>query len=62
MKSKQPIPKDLGVKICSKEEAFWTLAKGRAKEAILNNQREIAINNAIIILADARIQEEKEKV
>ena len=53
-------PKDLGVKIGSKEEAFWTSVKVKAEEDILNAQRQIEINDLIIIHAKTRIAQEKE--
>ena len=62
MTSKQQTePKDLGVKIGSKEEKFWTDIKDKAEGDILNNKHMIQINEAIIVLAEARIAEEKEK-
>ena len=54
-------PKDLGVKMGTKEEAFWKSMKKKVETDIENAQREIEINKHILILADTRISEEKEK-
>ena len=54
-------PKDLGVKIGSKDEVFWTEMEEKAEGEILNNRREIEINEAIISHARTRIRLEKEK-
>ncbi len=53
-------PKDLGVKIGSKEEVFWTDVKEKAEQDILNNKHAIVINEGIIVIAEAKIAEEKE--
>ena len=55
-------PKDLGIKIGSKEEAFWTQTKDLAQKAMDQGQHEIIINEAILELAERKIKKEKEKV
>lgn len=50
---------DLGVKIGTKEEAFWTGIKEQAEKTIKNSKAEIMINERIIILADEMILKEK---
>jgi hypothetical protein len=52
-------PEDLGVKIGSKEEVFWTEVKNKSEEGILNAKREIKINEHVITLADKMIDEEQ---
>ena len=54
-------PKDLGIKIGTPEQAFWADMKTKAEGEILNHMRGIQISEAIIVLAKARIAEEKEK-
>lgn len=54
-------PKDLGVKMGTHEEVFWKALKKKSEEDIKNALREIEINKHILILADTRIAEEKEK-
>jgi hypothetical protein len=53
------IPEDLGVKVGTEEEAFWTRTKSRAEQEIKNAQREIEINQVIIQHAEVKIQEEQ---
>jgi len=53
---------DLGIKIGTKEHAFWTDLKQKWEEGILNAQREIEINTYLIVLADKKISAEDEKI
>lgn len=52
---------DLGIKIVSKDESFWTNALERAKEAVFNAKKEIEINENILTLAEGKVREEQEK-
>lgn len=54
------IPKDLGIKIGTKEEQFWTDFKTKCEDEILNSERVIKINKHLIELSDEKIKEEKE--
>ena len=54
-------PKDLGLKIGTKDEAAWTLIKDKAEEEIEQSKREIIIDEAIIKIAEKIIAEEKSK-
>ena len=54
-------PKDLGIKVGSKEESRWTKVRDVAEESINNSNIEIEINREIFALAVRRIAEEKEK-
>ena len=55
-------PKDLGIKIGSPEEIFWTDVKTKAKQSILDNERSMIINKAIVDLASKKIEEEINKL
>ena len=55
-------PKDLGVKIGTPEEVFWTGIKEKAKEDIGRCKHEIEINEALIVLSEKKITTEKGKV
>tara|TARA_R100001480_G_scaffold122422_1_gene120890 strand:- start:226 stop:423 length:198 start_codon:yes stop_codon:yes gene_type:complete len=59
--NEQPVvvPEDLDVKIGSKEEAFWTEVKEKAKQGILNAKRETQINEHVIKLAEKIIEKEQ---
>ena len=52
-------PKDLGIKIGTKEEAAWTGIKEKVELDIEQAKREIVINEAIVIKADEMIEKEK---
>ena len=54
-------PKDLGVKIGSKEEVFWTALKKKMEEEIANADHGIEINSVVLEFADKKIAEEKGK-
>ena len=55
------VPKDLGIKIGSKEEVFWTDAKRRLENSILQYTESLMGDKIMLELADKRIAEEKEK-
>ena len=60
MTSKHPNkPKDLDIKIGTKEEAAWTAIKEKVELDIQQAKREIIINEAILILAEEMIKKEK---
>ena len=50
---------DLGIKIGTKEEAAWTKIKDSAALELEQNKRGIIIGEAIIKLAEFKINEEK---
>lgn len=52
-------PEDLGVKIGTKEEKFWTDTKKKAEEEIEQCNHMIEIDKEIIKLAEKRIAEEQ---
>ena len=49
-------PKDLGVRIISKEEKLWEEALNRTEEAIRRSKAEIEINEEILKLAKRKIE------
>ena len=53
--------KDLGIKIGTKEEKFWTGVKEKAEEDSLSALRQVEINGIIIKYCIKRIEEEKER-
>lgn len=55
-------PKDLGVKIASKEEQAWTEIMTRAEREIEQNLRIVEIDRMIVLLAQKKVEEEKKKV
>jgi len=61
MDTPNEIPKDLGIKMGSKDEAFFTTVKEQCKIAIVGNKHEIEINETILKFAKKRIAEEKAK-
>ena len=52
-------PKDLGVKIGTPEEAFWTTVKKTCEDLIDRSKHEIIIQTHVRDLADSKIKEEK---
>ena len=54
-------PKDLEIKIGSKEEAAWTSVFEKASESIMQNKIESELNEIVVEYAKKRIAEEKEK-
>ncbi len=61
MTSKPQIPKDLGLKVGSKDEVFWTGIKEEAEKEILASKHTIIMDEALVELAKRKIAEEKEK-
>ena len=62
MNDKIKVPKDLGIKIGSKEEVFWTTAKNRLEESIVQYTESLIGEKIMLELANKRIAEEKEKL
>jgi len=60
--TEEEIPEDLGLKIGTHEEVFWTDIKKKMEEGIKNAEHEIEINKHVLKLAEARIAEESEKL
>ena len=59
MKFKEP--KDLGIKIGSKEEVFWTKIKDTIKEQITQAQAQIAMNKHMLPFVERKILEEQRR-
>ena len=57
----EKVPKDLGIKIGSKEEVFWTDIKRKKEESILLYTESLMGEKLMLGLANRRIAEEKEK-
>ena len=55
------VPKDLGIKIGSKEEVFWTDIKRKMEESILMYTESLMGEKLMLELANKRIAEEKAK-
>ena len=55
------VPKDLGIKIGSKEEVFWTDVKRKMEESILLYTESMIGEKMMLGLANRRIAEEKAK-
>jgi|TARA_R100000501_G_C2587141_1_gene88350 hypothetical protein len=52
-------PKDLGIKIGTKEEKFWTDMKDKSLEIIGQSKHEITIQEHIVKLCDEKIKSEQ---
>ena len=61
MKEDKKVPKDLGIKIESKEYVFWTDAKFKLETSILQYTESLQGDKLMLELAEKRIAEEKEK-
>ena len=55
------MPKDLGIKIESKEYAFWDAARRKLEESILQYTESLIGDKEMLNLAKRRLKEEKEK-
>ncbi len=55
------VPEDLGIKIGSKEEVFWTDAKFKLENSIMQYTESLIGDKIMLELANKRIAEEKEK-
>ena len=55
------VPKDLGIKIGSKEEVFWTAVKEKMENSILQYTESLIGEKIMLGLANRRIAEEKAK-
>lgn len=53
------IPKDLGIKVGTKIEAFWTRIRDASKEAIFNAEQTMIADKSLLELAEKKIKEEK---
>ena len=54
----EKIPEDLGIKIGTKEEKFWTDVKEKATTMVEQSEHEIIIQKHIIKLCDEKIAKE----
>lgn len=64
LKMKKPnneIPKDLGLKIGSKDEVFWTKVRDAAKQALDIAEDTVKLQSAVMIMADKHIKGEQRK-
>ena len=55
------IPKDLGVKIGTPEEAQWNILKKNQENTIRDSKINIAVSEVVLKLANEEIVKEKEK-
>lgn len=55
------VPEDLGIKIGTPIEAAWTQTRKEIEDSIIKMNMNLAINDAILKLADAKIAEEQAK-
>ena len=53
---------DLGIKIGTPEEAFWTDLKKRIEKEMEHSRHELIINSEVLKLAERKLEEEKEKI
>lgn len=55
------LPKDLGLKVGTKDEAFWTEIKNKCEADNTSIARQTVINDHILELANIKIKEEEAK-
>ena len=55
------VPEDLGVKFGTPIEAAWTATKKEVEDSIIKMNMNLAINEAILKIADEKIAEEQKK-
>jgi len=60
-KSEDKIPEDLGIKIVSKEEAYWTQIKEKTEIEIETLEKMLKFNKAILEMAQVKIKSEQEE-
>ena len=59
MSKNQKMPKDLGLKIGSKLEVFWTAVRDSATAELVESKNAVILGEAMIKLAEEKIAEEK---
>ena len=59
LKNKIAIPKDLGIKIGTEEEVFWTKIKTDAEQTLKNLKNQIIFTEALLEMVKIKIEEEK---
>lgn len=57
----EKVPEDLGIKVGTQIEAFWTDLKNRAKASIFKNEQGIIADKHLIKLCDKIIKQEQAK-
>ena len=57
----EKMPKDLGVKMGTPEEAQWTIIQKNQVETIRSSKINIAVSEVVLELANKEIAKEKEK-
>jgi len=60
MKSKLQQPKDLGIKIGTEKEVFWTGVKEAAEHAVKDAEKTIMLQTKVIEMAQTEIKKEKD--
>lgn len=55
-------PADLGIKIGTEDEVFWTKAKNNTEAEIKSCERTIEMDKYLLILINKKISEEKDKL
>ena len=55
------VPKDLDIKIGTKEEVFWTTARFKLENNIMEYEESLIGDKLMLELANKRIKEEKAK-
>ena len=58
---KPEVPKDLGLKIGTPEEVFWTTVKDSVKKQISDSQAQIDMNKHMLPYVERRIKEEQRR-
>lgn len=54
--------KDLGIKVGTKKQVWWTTIKDKIEENILNSEESIKADRAVLEVANREIAKEEEKV
>ena len=58
--TEQKLPKDLGIKIGTEKEVFWTGVKDAAADQVDTAEKTIILQSKVIEMAEVEIQKEKD--
>ena len=61
MEQKNKEPKDLGIKIGTKAQVLWETVKKNTLVEIEANEKELIVHKAMLLMAEKKIDIEKEK-
>ena len=53
------VKEDLGIKIGTPKEVFWTMVKNNCEKSIENMNNDIMLNEELLIVAEKKIKDEQ---